>query len=194
MDDSIYTQCSIAARRLATEDDPFDESSVVRAAADAEWAEEDFAEADRHAPQVLASLYRNSKLVRFGPVSPEQAPLTGEHDYVRRDGKLLYGNLAAWEGKKLETPNGEFEPISYSHDPLKKNGRRKTSERDDFLPWAEQVPRSPDDGRADVAALRRDVHKYRTALVASEREVDRLRAENSRLRAARASSEDQVTS
>jgi hypothetical protein len=186
MEDSIYTQCSYAARRLAEGDEPFGESDVVlaaaRAAGDDGWSEEDFSEADKHAPQVLAALYRSSRLVRFGPVDAD-APLTGEPDYVRKAGHILYGPRAAWEGQSLETPNGTFAAITYGpdRDPVFKNGRRRASERDDFVPWAEQVP-TAEEPQPDVAALRREVQKLRGALTASERKAERLEAENERLR------------
>lgn len=190
--ESIYTQCSIAARRLADGEEPFDESAVVLEAANGngEWQEADFVEADRHAPQVLAALYRTGRLVRFGPVDPEDAPLTGEADYVRRSGHILYAPLDTWEGKKLTTPNGSFDAILYRHDPVFKNGRRRASDRDDFIDWASQVP-TPDEPRADVAALKREVNKLREALAAEIAKNDRLATENERLRS-RAASERSV--
>lgn len=183
--ESIYTQCSNAAKRLAEAGEPFTESDVVLAAATPAWEESNFGEADRHAPQVLAALYRNSRLVRFGTVSPDDAPLTGEPDYVRKGGNILYAAFERWEGATLTTPNGVFEAILYRHDPVFKNGRRRASERDDFLDWADQVPQ-PDE-RPDVAALRREADKLRAALVATEADNERLAQENERLRSKLAS-------
>lgn len=191
MTESIYTQCSNAARQLAEVAEPFTESDVVLAAATAEWGESDFAEADRHAPQVLAALYRNSRLVRFGPVSPDAAPLTGEPDYVRKGGNILYANLEQWEQATLTTPNGEFGAILYRRDPVFKNGRRRASERDDFVDWTEQIPQ-PDEPRPEVASLRRESKKLRAALVTLQSDNERLARENERLRAQAAGTRAQV--
>lgn len=173
---SIYTQCSIAAKDLLATGEPFCESEVVQRAMRDDWTEREFAEADRHAPQILASLYRNSRLVRFGVVDPEKAPLTGEQDYVRRDGFILYADYDHWSKKALKTPNGRFEPILYREDPVFKVGRRKSSERDDFTPWAEQIPTEADP-RPNVTALKREVTHLRAKLDAANARIAELEAQ-----------------
>jgi hypothetical protein len=184
MEPSIYTQCSNAARRLASEPEVFTEDDVVREAAQDDWTEKNFAEAERHAPQVLAALYRGSRLVRFGVVDADTAPLTGEADYVRRSGdrgsQIVYGSFGAWEGRLLNTPNGDFPAITYSHDPIYKVGRRKASQRDDFKPWDGQKPAPRE--RVDAAALKRELATLRTALSTVRAERDDLRAEVAQLR------------
>lgn len=204
--DSIYTLCSNAARRLLKEPNPYTESDVVLSAASLavevngiEWSEGDFAEADRHAPQVLAALFRSGHLVRFGVVSPDVsgpptlggqpvvygAPHTGENDYVRREGLLVYGSADAWEGGSLSTPNGEFGSILYGarRDPLMKNGRRKSSNRDDFTPWSEQRPEEPAASRAEQT-LKREVVRLKSMLEQANAKIDRMEAEHERLRSA----------
>lgn len=182
--DSIYTQCSNAARRLAEDAEPFSDSDVVQTAARDGWAEGDFMEAERHAPQVLATLYRSSRLVRFGTVDPSVAPLTGEADYVRKDGSILYGNASVWEDRKLKTPNGDFDPIRYRHDPLFKTGRRRSSQRNDFIPWADQVPQP--EQKMDASTLRRDNRHLRASLATAHARIDALTRECERLRSASA--------
>jgi hypothetical protein len=198
---SIYTQCSNAARRLQTGEAPFTEDDVVReAAASGGWGDDEakYSVAEQHAPQVLAAKFRSRILVRFGIISPDAAgpprhaegqrivyggPLTGEPDYVRREGHILYGAAEHWEGKPLSTPNGEFDPVEYGprHDPLFKIGRRKTSTRDDFRAWSEQRP-TVAEPRPNEALLRRENMKLAAALQQAEAQVDELRKEMQMLR------------
>ncbi len=192
--DSIYTQCSQAARRLMGDagHEPFTEDAVVQTAAaaaehqGAPWTEEEFGEAERHAPQVLAALYRSTRLVRFGPVAPEDAPLTGEPDYVRQEGKILYGASDPWEDQAITTPNGPFDPIRFNKDPIFKVGRRKSSVRDDLTPWEDQQPVAGEP-RPDVSVLRRDNAKLRAALAQEPERVAHLEAEVERLKTSAAS-------
>jgi hypothetical protein len=68
---TILSQCSAIARELVAGSDPFDETDVIRIAterAPAPWSEEDFAEAEKQAPQVISTFFRQRRVVRFGPV------------------------------------------------------------------------------------------------------------------------------
>src|SRR5437868_4639341 len=125
---SVYTECSAAARELVASGEPFTEIDVAHAAALADWTEDDWREAGRHAPQILSAFWRRAKIVRFGPVVRG-----GDRpDYVRKDeGFLVVAGVDAWQnGRVLSTPNGNFTAIRYGHDPLRRDGRPPARSRD----------------------------------------------------------------
>jgi len=166
---SVYTDISAAARALvAGGTDIFTEADVVQRAG---LSEGDLPEGRRHAPQVLASLFRASRVVRFGPVYPPE--LAGKGDYARALGHIIYAS--AERDEPLVTPNGEFDIIRYANDPIfnRKGGRPRASDRDDLALWV--TPPSPDEVKAGDSA--------KDAIIASLRdEVARLRRENAELR------------
>lgn len=172
--DSIYTQCSIATAALTKEGEPFSELDVIRHASDGHaWTTWDFAEADTHAPQVLAARYRAGHVVRFGPVDPAKVPLTGEADYVRKDGCILYGGTEQFGETGVWTPNGDFDAIHYGEDPLSKAGRRKVHDRDDFTPWADQIE-SASEVRPHMTALKRENDRLKLQLAAAQKRIAQL--------------------
>lgn len=171
---TIYTQCSATIKGLAREGQPFCELDVVRLARHPRWTDADHDEALRHTPAILCALFRQRSLVRFGPVGTD-APLTGEPDYVRRQGFILYADFEAWRNAAVETPNGIFDAILGGEDPIHKVGRRKASERDDFVSWTEQIPRNGDK-HPTLTAMHYEVMQLRQKLEEAHAQLRALQA------------------
>lgn len=188
---SIYTSCSEAARRLIDEpnlrpvtrgpEGVFTELDVILLAARQEggYSESQMKIAQREASQVMGTLFREGKAVRFGPVT---IPDESVEDYVRVCSKIAY---ASAEGPKtIETPNGTFRRLLAKSDKIKaRPGPRLGYARDDLEPWVTTeahtaVQRENVRLKAENAALRSRMEDL-------ERESDRLRQHIAKMTAER---------
>jgi hypothetical protein len=187
---SIYTECADAARYLADQGQPFTDISVINRAMKDGWSDANRKEATQTAPMILQTMYRASKVIRYGVV-PKGAPGTREDDYVRRgEGRLVYsGRLTG--PKELVTPNGMFRPILHATDPIARNGRRKVSLRNDFVKWEGQVPdvvtedevsgREPTDLSSYIERLESDLRAANARNEELQAELERQRQHSAKL-------------
>lgn len=135
---TIYQQCSEAVTKLmenppADHSGVFTEIDVVTLAGRADWSEDDYQEALRHANQVVGTQYRARKLCRYGPVTfPD-----GEKDYARIASKIVYAP-ADTGSKTWRTPNGTFKKLMMEDDNFGRQGRRRYTNRSDIVKWADQ--------------------------------------------------------
>lgn len=184
---SIYRECSHAVESLmesppAQHGGVFTEIDVVAKAATKDWkkapatknkeARDDFKEGMKHANQVCGIRFRERKLCRYGPVTLPD----GSQDYVRIASKIVYAD--AENGPAVfETPNGSFPRLMIHNDPLKAQGRRRGTVRNDLVSWKEQDLPEPS-GAIDVTEL----GDLRTQLQAAIARAERAEAEAARLR------------
>jgi hypothetical protein len=116
----------------------------------------------------------------------------GENDYVRRAGRILHAPAQHWERKSIKTANGSFKAIDHRDDPLNKSGRRRQYNRDDFTPWADQIPAETENAPTNIE-LRRLVRELRAALSAADHRAEQAVAEAERLRSHAADLQAQVS-
>lgn len=181
--ESMFEQCSRVIRDdFALRSEPFTEIDVVNAIASQSWAPKQYKEALDKAQQVCASFWRNSTLIRFGPVRP---PGQERDDFVRRGrgGKILY---AGYQRVKLvDTANGAYAAITHADARrlgLVHSGRRAGIDRDDFKPWTDQQIKPSKDIELSVNGNEADLTRLRTNLEAANKENERLERENNSLR------------
>lgn len=173
---SVYKECSAALRRLlegtdefrdtrieANGGDVFTEIDVVIEAHKGSWTQKQEVEAQKRANLLLASNYRASRVVRFGPVH-----FNGVLDYARIAACVVYADPERGP-EHWKTPNGEFPRIRHADDKIKSVGRRKASVRDDAVSW----PQKPVIGTAQ---------ELREALDEANKRADELEQECGRLR------------
>lgn len=147
--DTVYKQCVAAAERLIrnpeqaanAEDGEFGDNRglftqmdvILLAMAEfGPWAEFEAKLAPKEASNAMGRLFRDRKVVRFGPVTA-----LGQPDYVRLAAHIVY---APADGPlTVKTPNGTFPRMFVHEDTIARAGRRKDSARTDFELWADQL-------------------------------------------------------
>lgn len=185
---SIYRECSQAARRLlknpalADSGKPgvFTELDVISLAAKKGWTQSDFRMAMRDANEVMGTLFRTSQVARFGPVI---VPGQEDPDYVRIASKVAYAD-AATGPKRIQTPNGTFNRVMVADDTIRRTGARGlASNRNDLVSWKQQDIHTV---RAVTNEENTRVTSLQANLKAAHRRIEKLDADNARLRAHKA--------
>lgn len=186
---SIYTDCSAAARRImvgedryrdnrieANRGDVFSEIDVVNEARKRNWGKKQFSEAKKKTNIILSTMYRDSQLVRYGPVD-----FRDTKDYARIASMIVYGHPQQGP-KKWKTPNGSFPQMFVSQDPLRAAGRNKNAARDDLAPWSEQVvTEQKNGGRVASDDLVRRIEELQTALAERDQRISQLEEEKAKV-------------
>lgn len=151
---SIYSLCSLACDKLIkgqaraphlpffTELDVVNEASKL---AEEEWTSADYRKALRRAQDAIGTKWRERKLYRYGPVIP---PGVTEYDYARIATKIVYASVEN-APEFLRTPNGDFPRFRIMDDPIKRQGRRMGTNRDDLKQWDDQDIRATGAVRVD---------------------------------------------
>lgn len=170
---SLYHQCSQAVSDLIAnppDDLPFTnvftEIDVVNRTQSlgSDWGNDPtrFRAAMRTANAVVGTKYRERKLCRYGPVTLPD----GNLDYTRLASKIVYAD-AELGPAKLETPNGNFRKMMIEDDPITKQGRKFSSNRDDSKKWDEQdvvVRKEVSKDKADLTAAHKRIHELQEEL------------------------------
>lgn len=157
---SIYTRCAQATDELrksppADQGGVFTELDIIQRA----LGGSPLREVMREASNLCGRLYREGKLCRYGPITPNG---NGRQDYGRIATKIVYAD-ADLGPDQWETPNGSFPKLLFGADEIAhQRGRRSGIDRHDLVLWEDGESR--DELRSKLAQQDRRLRELEAQL------------------------------